>query len=173
MSGDFELSTAELRAVAAYATAAAESVLPLFEQACPDDSRPREAIAAAREFIAGAPRSRRQRVASMDAHRAAKAAPDEIARLAAQSAGDAASAAYLHPIRKAHQVGHILRAAANTARIRELLAPENPEAGERTIRQFAQQAGPVVVDVLRRYPSVPVGRSRPAQLMAELDRLLR
>lgn len=173
MSGDFELSTAELRAVAAYASAAAESVLELFEQACPEDPRPRAAIAAAHEFIAGAPRSRLQRVTSMDAHRAATAAPTEVARLAAQATGDAASAAYLHPIRRAHQVGHILRAAANAARIRELLAPEDPEAGARSIRQFAQQAGPVLPDVLRRYPPAPAGRSRPAQLMAELDRLIR
>lgn len=173
MSGDFDLSAAELRAVAAYATTAAESVLELFEQACPEDPRPREAIAAAREFIAGAPRSRRQRLVSMDAHRAAKTAPGEIARLAAQAAGDAASAAYLHPIRRAHQVGHILRAAANAARIRELLAPEDPQAGDRMIRQFVQRAGPALVDVLRRYPPAPVGRSRPAQLMGELDRLLR
>ncbi|RSZ62103.1 exonuclease SbcC [Corynebacterium hylobatis] len=172
-TGDFELSAAELRAVAAYATAAAESVLEFFGQACPEDPRPREAIAAAHEFIAGTPRSRRQRVASMDAHRAAKAAPGEIALLAAQAAGDAASAAYLHPISKAHQVGHILRAAANAARIRELLAPEDPQVGERMIRQFAQHAGPVLVDVLRRYPPAPPGRSRSAQLMAELDGLLR
>ena len=65
------------------------------------------AIDAAWEFIHGGPRTNRQRAASMDAHRAVKDAPTESARLAAQAAGDAASAAYLHPIAKAHQVGHI------------------------------------------------------------------
>lgn len=37
-----------------FACACAERVLPLFEQARPDDTRPREAIATARRFAAGA-----------------------------------------------------------------------------------------------------------------------
>lgn len=172
VSGDFELSMAELRIVARYAAESAQVVLAVFEDTHPDDSRPRAALAAAREFIDGAPRTRLQRVASMDAHRAAKDAATEAARLAAQAAGDAASAAYLHPIAKAHQVGHILRAAANAARIAEIEAGEDPEAGKRAEGARAR-ATPALIAVLRRYPPAPGGRSRAAHLMAALDASLR
>ncbi|UZK53784.1 AAC(3) family N-acetyltransferase [Streptomyces drozdowiczii] len=170
MTSDFELSLDELRAVARYATEAAEGVLPVFEAAHPGDARPRAAIETAREFIGGAPRTRLQRVTSMDAHRAAKDAATEAARLAAQAAGDAASAAYLHPIAKAHQVAHILRAAANAARIAEI---EDPGAGDRALERARERATPTLIDVLRRYPPAPTGRSRTAQLMTVLDAALR
>src|SRR5690625_1131041 len=92
VTGDFDLTHDELRVVASYVAESAQHVLPIFEAACPDDPRPRDAINAAREFINGAPRTKLQRVTSLDAHRAAKDAPTEAARLAAQAAGDAASA---------------------------------------------------------------------------------
>ncbi|MGC4949374.1 putative immunity protein [Streptomyces sp. DT224] len=173
VSGDFELSMAELRVVARYAAEAAQGVLAVFEDAHPDDGRPRAALAAAREFIDGAPRTRLQRVTSMDAHRAAKEAATEAARLAAQAAGDAASAAYLHPLAKAHQVGHILRAAANAARIAEIAAGEDPGAADRALEVARERATPALIDVLRRYPLAPGGRSRAAHLMAALDASLR
>jgi len=106
-----------LRVVARYVVEHAQEALPVFEAAVPDDPRPRTAIEAAWEFINGANRTKLQRVTSADAHRAAKSAPTEAARLAARSAGDAASAPYLHPIAQAGQVGHILSArAVSTAR---------------------------------------------------------
>lgn len=172
-TGDFELTHDELRAVARYAADSAQQVLALFEEVRPDDGRPREALDAARAFIDGAPRSRRQRLASMDAHRAARDAPTEVSRLAAQAAGDAAAAAYLHPIARAHQVGHILRAAANVARIAEIRAGGSPGAGDRSVEEARARAGAVVVDVLRRYPPAPRGASRVAGLMADLDVSLR
>lgn len=109
----------------------------------------------------------------MDAHRAAADAPTETARLAAQAAGDAASAAYLHPIAKAHQVAHLLRASANAARIAELAAGDDPAAGLAAVERARALATPAVVEVLRRYPPAPAGRSRPAVLMAALDAALR
>lgn len=148
----------ELRAVARFVTEAAESVLSRFEEAAPNDPRPQAAIAAAREFIDGAARSKSQRVASLDAHRAAKDAPDEISRLAAQAAGDAASAAYLHPIAKATQVGHILRAHANLALIAQIDAGGNPGAATVKLDEVCDQAPSNVVDILRRYPPAPNGR---------------
>ncbi len=173
--GDFALGSDELRAVARYATDAAAAVLHVFADACPDDPRPAAALDAARLFVGGERRTNLQRVASLDAHRAAAVAPTEVARLAAQAAGDAASAAYLHPIAKAHQVGHILRAAANAARIAELEAGDDPEVGLAAVAAAAERARatPVVVDVLRRYPPAPAGRSRPAVLLAALDAALR
>jgi len=171
--GDFELTTDELRAVARYVVEHAEAVLPVFERAVPDDPRPRAAIDAARVFIDGADRSMLQRVASLEAHRAARSAPTEIARLAARCAGDAASAAYLHPIAQVGQVGHILRAPASAARIAEMQAGDDPAAAATALERSRRRATPVLVDVLRRYPSPTSAGSRVARLMVTLDGLLR
>ncbi|MFG2021183.1 putative immunity protein [Actinomadura geliboluensis] len=173
MSGDFELTMDELRVVARFVAESAQDVLPVFEEAVPGDSRPRAALDAAWEFVNGARRTKLQRVTSLDAHRAAKEAGTEVARLAAQAAGDAASAAYLHPIARATQVGHILRGPANAARIGELQAGDDPAVGDMLIEQARGRATPVLVDVLSRYPLAPAGKSRAAQLMSALDASLR
>ena len=172
-SGDFDLSMNELRAVACYVAETAEELLPVFDDANAADPRPRSAVAAAWRFVHGAPRTKLQRVASLDAHRAAKRASTEASRLAAQAAGDAASAAYLHPIAKAHQVGHILRAAANAARVSEINAGCNPKVADAMIQRAQQRATPVLIDILCRYPCAPTGNSRVAQLMTTLDTALR
>lgn len=173
VSGDFELTMDELRAVTRFVTESAQRVLPLFEDAQQGDARPRAAIEAAWEFVNGAARTKLQRVASLDAHRAAKESATEIARLAARSAGDAASAAYLHPIAQAGQVGHILRAAASSARIAELQAGDNPAAGARAIEDARRRATRTVIDVLSRYPLAPTANNRVSQLMTTLDAALR
>jgi hypothetical protein len=163
----------ELRVVTRFVVGSAHLVLPVFEDAYPADPRPRAAIDAAREFADGARRTARQRVTSLDAHRAARQATTEVARLAARSAGDAASAAYLHPIARAHQVGHILRAAASAARIAELGAGDDPDVGAGAIEDARQRATPTLIDVLERYPRAPAARDRVAQLMTALDTSLR
>jgi hypothetical protein len=173
VSGDFDLTMDELRVVARYVVRHAEDVLPIFEQAVPDDPRPRAAVDAAWAFINGASRTRLQRVTSLDAHRAARSAPSEAARLAARSAGDAASAAYLHPIAKAAQVGHMLRASASAARIGEIQAGGDPRVGDALLERSRHRATPVLIDVLRRYPPATGGSSRVAQLMSTLDHALR
>ncbi|MBM4470011.1 exonuclease SbcC [Rhodococcus hoagii] len=86
VSGDFELTIEELRCVARYVVESAEEVLPVFEAVSPDDPRPRAAVDAAWEFVNGARRTNLQRRTSLDAHRAAKEAPTEAARLAARAA---------------------------------------------------------------------------------------
>lgn len=173
MAGDFELTTDELRVVARYVAETAAEVLPVFESAVPGDSRPRLALDAAWEFVGGARRTKLQRVTSLDAHRAAAEAPSETSRLAARSAGDAASAAYLHPLADAAQVGHILRAAASVARIAELDASGDPQAAAASLDRAVERADRVLVDVLSRYPAVPVGKNRVADLMSTLDGRLR
>ncbi|UGQ11319.1 exonuclease SbcC [Yinghuangia sp. ASG 101] len=172
-AGDFELTTDELRVVVRYVAESAQEVLPVFEERVPGDPRPRAAIDAAWEFVNGARRTKLQRVAALDAHRAAKAAPTEAARLAARAAGDAAAAAYLHPIPMATQVGHILRGAACAARVVELCAGDDPNVGDELLDQAGQRASPVLIDVLNRYPLVPTGKSRVAHLMSSLDASLR
>lgn len=171
--GDFTLTMDELRAVARFVVEDASEVLPVFEEAVPGDQRPRAAIDAAWQFIHGAKRSSLQRTASLAAHRAAAAAGTEAARLAARCAGDAASAAYLHPIAQADQVGHILRAAASAARIAELRAGNDPPAAEDSIERARSRATPVLIDVLCRYPPARPGTSQVARLMVMLDTMLR
>jgi len=129
------------------------------QRAHPEDPRVGAAIDVAWEFISGGPRNRRQRNASLEAHRAARDATTEVARLAARAAGDAASAAYLHPIAKAHRVGHILRAAACVARIAELNSDDDPAAGARAIGDATARATPVLRGA-RPVPG-PSGRQEP------------
>ncbi|MBB4930296.1 hypothetical protein F4561_001116 [Lipingzhangella halophila] len=173
VSGDFDLTMDELRVVTRYVVRHAEAVLSVFEQAVPDDPRPRAAVGAAWAFINGANRTQLQRVTSLDAHRAARSAPSETARLAARSAGDAASAAYLHPIAQAGQVGHILRASASAAHLGEMEAGGDPAIGDALLERSRQYAAPALIDVLRRYPPAPSGGTRVARLMSTLDHRLR
>ena len=163
---DFELTPDELRVVARYVVLHADDVLAVFERAVPGDPRPRAAIDAARVFVDGANRSALQRTAAVDAHRAARTAPTEAARLAARCAGDAAAAAYLHPIARATQVGHILRAAATAS----VIGDGDPGV---LLERSRQRATPVLVDVLRRYPPAPPSRSQVGRLTIALDRSLR
>lgn len=167
------LTIRELRMVTAFAVSFAQDALPVFEGPVVNDPQPRDAIDAALTFVHGEPRSVRQRRAAFEAHRAVKEAPEAVARLAAQAAADAAAAAYLHPIARADQVGHILRSAASAARIAELRAGGDASAAARVIEEARDRATPVLVEVLRRYPSIPAGKNRTAQLMAQLDAELR
>jgi hypothetical protein len=171
--GDFDLTMDDLRAVARYVVESAEEVYPFFAEACPGDARPRTAIDAAWQFVNGGSRTKLQRVASLDAHRAAADAPTETARLAARAAGDAASAAYLHPLANGRQVGHILRAAACAARIRELTNDQDPRAGAAAIEDARGRAAPKLTEVLNRYPEYPPGKNRIDQLISLLDSSLR
>jgi hypothetical protein len=163
----------ELRAVAGYALACAEPALVIFQKERAHDARPSTALEAARVFAEGAPRSRLQRTAAADSHRAAKEATSEAVRHAAMAAGDAAAAAYLHPLATATQVRHILGSAAHAARAAELARGDDPVVAEYVVTAASKRATPVVIDVLSRYPRALKGRSRVAVLMARLDSLLR
>ncbi|MGO2520478.1 MAG: putative immunity protein [Microbacterium sp.] len=169
-TGDFDLTMDELRAVVSFAADCAQGLLPDFEAVAPNDTRPRDAIDAAQLFADGAPRSNLQRTAAFASHRAAKGVSEETAQLAALACGDAAAAAYLHPIAKASQVGHILRAAACAARVAELRAGGT---NSKAVRGLADRATSPLPEILRRYPTTPSGSSRVAQLMSELDSAIR
>ncbi len=85
----------------------------------------------------------------------------------------AASAAYLHPLADAHQVKHILGAAAHAARAVELMAGDDRAVGAEHIEQALRRATPAVVDVLKRYPAAPPGGGRVGELLRDLDKALR
>ncbi|WP_433685361.1 putative immunity protein [Nocardia sp. CA-119907] len=171
-----ELSMAELREIAGYAVACAEPTLTIFDRDCPDDPRARAVLDEVRRFAAGGKRTKAIRVTAFDAHRAARAAREkglEAAADAARAAGNAGGAAYLHPLAKATQGGHILMSAAHAARAFELEAGDNPDVGSDYIKMAADLASPIVVNVLMRYPNAPSGRGRVGHLWRELDASLR
>lgn len=161
----------EIRAVTAFAATSAAQVLPLFEACHPDDSRPRDALAAAAAFVNGDRRSRAQRVTAPSAHRAGREAAAPVPFHAAMAAGDAAASAYLHPLADAAQVNHILRASAHTIRVFEL-SPSEEHAGD-PVERIVDLATPLLIDVLRRYPRIGAGANRVSQLVHELGTRLR
>ncbi|MEW2175686.1 putative immunity protein [Streptomyces sp. NPDC005406] len=167
------LSKQDLREVTGYSAESAQEVLQLFESAHPADPRPREAIDAAWRFARGGERGKALRDTGWAAHRAAREAESAIAGDAARAAMCAASAAYLHPLADAHQVKHILGAAAHAARAAELLAGGLRDVGADHIERARRRAAPAVVDVLTRYPAAPPGGGRVGELLRDLDAALR
>ena len=158
--GRLRVELDELRAVARYGAECAQEVLTLFEEANPGIVR--AAIEAAPSFANGGART----YESPHRMRTEPRRCDHRSRpIAADAAGDAAAAAYLHPLAKATQVGHIL-GRLEPAHAAEL-SNENDLSVEVLIEQ-AQPATPMVIEVLRRYPLAPVGTSRVAHLMTNL-----
>ena len=78
------------RAIRLFAADCAEAVMPIFEKACPDDDRPRDAIAAARLFAEGKISDNKRAAARATA---GDAAGDAARAAAGAAAGDAAWAA--------------------------------------------------------------------------------
>jgi hypothetical protein len=101
--------------LAVWAADCAERVLPLFETARPDDTRPRAAIAQARAWARGDITMTQAREAAYAAHDAAKSASG-AAREAARAAG--------HAVATAHMADHELGAAAYAIRAARAAAPE-------------------------------------------------
>lgn len=101
------LEVSEHRSLARWAADCADHVLPLFEQACPGDDRPRRAVQAARAWADGELSAVEAREAAFAAHTAAREATDPAARAAARAAGHAAATA--------HAPGHAAHAATYAA----------------------------------------------------------
>ena len=83
-------------ALALEAAACAAQVLPLFEQAHPDDGRPRGAVDTLREWVRGQASMMDCRQAAFAAHAAARAAGLPAAVAAARAAGQAAAVAHMY-----------------------------------------------------------------------------
>jgi hypothetical protein len=167
------LGMQDLRAVARYAAECAQEALAIFERAHPADSRPRDAIDAAWTFARGGKRGKTLRVTALAAQKAGRDTDTAAAGDAARAAMCAASAAYLHPLADAHQVKHILGAAAFAARAAELLAGDDRAVGAEHIEQARRRAPSAVVDVLKRYPAAPPGGGPVGELLRDLDEALR
>ena len=123
------------RTLSIWAADCAERVLPLFEAACPNDRRPREAIDALREFArTGRFSMTMVRSASLAAHAAAREAEDDRARFAARAAGQAVATAHV----PAHAPGAALYAAkalwvSDPLNARENIAKERERQYERLV----------------------------------------
>ena len=87
------------RSLAIWAAACAERVLPLFEEAYPEDDRPRKAVAECRTWVrTGVFHMAQIRGASLSAHAAARKAKkngDDAACFAARAAGQAVGTAHV------------------------------------------------------------------------------
>ena len=168
-----ELSEAELRDVTSFAAACARAALTFFEDDHPHDPRPREAIEAAEAFAAGGKRGAALRTTAWAAHRAAREATSPAARDAARAAAHAAGSAYLHPLADAHQVKHVLGAAAHAARALELAGGDDRSVGEGEVERAQRDVPPGVRAVLSKLPPAPAGGGRVGELLRRLDLALR
>ena len=172
-TGEIVLSMQDLREIASYAAESAQEVLEIFERAHSADPRPRDAIDAAWTFARGGARGKTLRDTAWASHKAARDADTAPAGDAARAAMCAGSAAYLHPLADAHQVKHILGAAAHAARAAELIAGGDRDVGAEHFEHARRRATPAVVEVLKRYPAAPPGGGRVGELLRDLDEALR
>ncbi|MFI6340286.1 putative immunity protein [Streptomyces sp. NPDC050535] len=170
---DIELYEHELREIAGYAADCARRSLSIFEQSLPADTRPRDAIDSADAYAGGGRRTGALRQSAWAAYKAAQEAGTPAAADAARAASHAAAAAYLHPKASAHQVKHILGAAAHAARAGELASGEVRGAAADTLEWARQHAPAAVSAVLGRLPAAPAGGGRVGELIRELDASLR
>lgn len=113
--------------LAIWAATCAEHVLPYFEEACPEDDRPRQAIAQTQAWVCGEITVRQARVAAYDANAAARDLSG-AARYAAYAAGQA--------VVVAHVAAHELGAAAYA--IRAVQAAASKDQSEEARRQECQ-----------------------------------
>ncbi|MFD3438718.1 putative immunity protein [Streptomyces sp. NPDC058685] len=170
---DIELSEHELREITGYAADCARRTLSIFEQSLPADTRPREAIDAAHAFAAGGRRTAALRQSAWAAYKAAQEADSPPAADAARAASHAAAAAYLHPKASAHQVKHVLGAAAHAARAEELASAQDRRVTAGTLEWARHHAPPAVPAVLGRLPAAPPGGGRVGEFIRDLDAALR
>lgn len=172
-SDKIELSEHELREIAGYAADCARRALSIFEQHVPADTRPRDAIGAADAFAGGGRRTGALRQIAWAAFKAAQEADSPAAVDAARAASHAAAAAYLHPLADAHQVKHILGAAAHAARAEELASGEDRRLTAGTLEWARHHAPAAVTAVLGRLPAAPPGGGRVGEFIRDLDAALR
>lgn len=114
------------RALAEWSALCAERALPLFEQARPDDTRPRDALAVCRAWIRGEVPMRVAHQTAFVANAAGRGMPDP-ARFAALAAGQAVAVAHV----AAHDLGaaaYAIRAAMAAAAAGDAVAASAPDA---------------------------------------------
>jgi hypothetical protein len=122
--------------LAVWAADCAEHVLHFFEEAKPDDGRPRQAIALARAWSRGEVRMTQARQAAFASNAAARGLPG-AAKHAALSAGQAAAVG--------HVAAHELGAAAYAIRAARAAAPGDEEGAGRRECQWQRARLPAKI----------------------------
>jgi hypothetical protein len=167
------LNNEDLCHVALWAADCAERALPVFEARAPGDSRPREAIAAARAFAGSGVRTANLRKLAWAALAAAREVGDEAAAAAARSASTAAGSAYTHPLETAHQVNHIVGPAAYSVQAISRGAADEAGTREAEIRWAIDHASPALREVVRRLSARAPGKGASSVLFHRIDAALR
>ena len=130
------------RLMATWATDCAQRVLPFFEQAYPQDDRPRQAIEACRTWVrTGVFKMAEIRGASLAAHAAARAAKEnQAACFAARAAGQAVATAHVpqHAFGSAYYALKVI-AAANPAQAEVKVVEERSWQVEHISPQLRQE----------------------------------
>jgi hypothetical protein len=147
------LSEADRRLVAAWAADCAERVLWLFEDACPEDRRPRDAISRSRAFARGELDTATEIRKRFGGGSAARDASGPAAAAAARAAGQASAVC--------HMGAHALGAAAYAAKAVSLSAPDDPYAMASEIQWQVKKMSKAVRDALLTLPAVGEDRSGP------------
>lgn len=145
------LTDEDHRLLAEWAAVCVEHVLPLFEQAAPGDTRPRDALTTCRAWIRGEVPMRVAHQTAFVANAAGKGLPDP-ARFAALAAGQAVAVA--------HVAAHDLGAAAYAIRAAQAASgPDDAEHARRAERdwqraQVPPHLLPLVLDDQRRRSAI-------------------
>lgn len=167
------ISDEERREVARWAVGSSDRVLPLFEALAPDDTRPREAVEAARAFADGGRRSTHLARVALAAHRAGREVADPVGLAVARAASLAAATANIHGETTIGTLGHIVGAAAYAALARELASGGDTAASDDEIDWAIEHATPVIHALVRRVPASVSGGRRLLAIQHELDLHLR
>ena len=165
----FELTIEELQSLGQWAADCAERSLSIYENMEKNDTRPRQAIRAIREFVTNGKRTNSLRKMALEAYRASWETKDRAASAAAKAAGLAAASAYTHPFKDIHQAKHILGPAAYSAFAIELLQNADPIVGEQQLEWAVDKANPDIAGLLKKMPEHNSGGKRINQLFHILD----
>jgi hypothetical protein len=159
-----------LRPVALWAANYVEQVLPIFENAYPNEPCPRQAVEAAREFGKGKKRDNDLRSISMAAFKLGRTT-EEPSKYVTRAACAAAAIAYTHTdlamgIQGVRQARHILGPIVYAA----LALGKDCDS---LIDNAIANAPPEVYLILRQMPPQPAGEKQEDMLFARLDASLR
>ncbi|MGE6783660.1 putative immunity protein [Ensifer adhaerens] len=166
------LTEDDLRHITRWAALSAGRALPVFE-AVAADPRPRQAIAAARAFAEGAPRSTALRKLAWGAQAAAREIGDPAATAAARAASAAAGAAYTHPIETPHQINHVLAPAAYAIQALASGADDGAAVMEKEMSLAIAAASPELRQIVRKMPGRKPSKGDFHALLYRLDVALR
>lgn len=146
--------------LAVWAADCAEHVLPRFAAVAPEDSRPPDALDAARAFARGERSIGPVRASAAAAHAAARSVGDPVAVAAARATGHAAATA--------HMAAHARGAAAYATLALQLAGADDARLDEE-MRWQRDRADARVRDVLARLPAPLQGGGRLGAAIRELD----